>query len=117
MRKIMFKISILISTLLFAAPASAGTVTQGNVNVVKVLAGYTSGEVYFYTDIAPVNPNNCSITNDNNKILAVDPSKSNVDQVLSILLMAKASNAKLEIQVYDDSCYGSYAVIRRVAVY
>ena len=80
------------------------------------MAGYANDEVFFYIDKAPKNPNGCSHSDVSN-ILVVDPNKSNVSLVLSILLMAKATDSSIEIQIYDNTCSGNYAVIRRIAIY
>ena len=108
--------ALLISALLTATPCLAGQVTQGDLKITKAMAGYQEGQIYFYIDKTPQNPQNCTHTNSEN-VLVVDPNKSEVSHVLSMLLTAKASNANVEVQIYDDYCYGGYAAIRRVAVY
>lgn len=112
MRYFIFFIVALVSV----TPCMAGQVTQGDLKVTKVMAGYQEGQIYFYVDKTPQNPKNCSSTNDG-KVLVVDPNRSDVSHVLSVLLTAKASNSSVEVQIYDDYCYGGYAAIRRVAVY
>jgi len=88
----------------------AGQVTQSDLNIVKVMAGYTGGEAYFFVNKDPLNPHQCSLTRGAYRILAVDPDRSNVDQVLSILLAAQISGKKVEIQVYNDGCFNGHAV-------
>lgn len=108
--------AFIIAMLLITAPCLAGQVTQGDIKITKVMAGYQDGQVYFYIDKTPLNPQNCTQSN-NGKVLVVDPNRSDVSHVLSVLLTAKASNANVEVQIYDDYCYSGYAAIRRVAVY
>ncbi|CCO50084.1 exported hypothetical protein [Vibrio nigripulchritudo SOn1] len=112
----MKKLFVLLSAL-FSFALSAGQVTQTGLKVTKVMAGYPNGEVYFYVDKLPKNPKNCANPRSNHNILVVDPKRSDVSQVLSVLLTSKASHSNIEIQVYDDYCLNDYAVIRRVAVY
>lgn len=102
---------------LISLPLAAGQVTQSNLNVTKVMAGYSNGEIYFFVNNPPLNPKGCTAPKGNYNILAVDPARSDINQVLSILLMAKATNAKVEVQIYDNDCFNNHAVIRRVAIY
>jgi hypothetical protein len=81
------------------------------------MAGYQGGEIYFFVDNELVNPSGCESLKSGCKILIVYPSSSNVSQVLFVLLTAKASQSKIEIQVYDNYCLGYHAVIRRVVIY
>jgi len=112
----MNKLLIVFYIIFLSLPANAGTVTQSNLKVTKVMAGYVNNEVFFYIDKAPKNPKECSHSEVSN-ILVVDPNKSDVSLVLSILLMAKATDSSIEVQIYDDTCSGNYAVIRRIAIY
>ena len=114
----MFINRLLLLFILFETPiAYAGQVTQGGLKVTKVMTGYSGEEAFFLVDEVPSNPNECVGTTSTYHVLAVDPSKSNVDQVVSILLTAFASGKNIEVQVYDDSCFNGHAVIRRVAIY
>lgn len=97
--------------------AVAGKVTQDDLKVTRVMTGYLSGEAFFLVDKPPANPNGCPGTTASYYVLAVDPSKSNVDQVVSVLLTAFVSGKNVEVQVYDDDCFSGHAVIRRVAIY
>ncbi|WP_039983663.1 hypothetical protein [Vibrio sagamiensis] len=112
------KVLATIILLLTSFMSISGVVTQGSLKVKKILTGYPEGEIYFLVDRQPVNPNNCTLTAPGHMmLLAVDPKRSDVSQVLSVLLTAKASSSNIEIQVYDDYCRGNYGVIRRIAIY
>ena len=106
-----------LTTLMFVISTTCygGSVTQNGLRITKVLAGYDQGQIYFFLDNAPLNPQECIHSNSAN-VVVVDPDRSDVSQVLSILLLAKASDVPIDIQVYDDYCLGGYAAIRRVGV-
>lgn len=108
---------IAVTMLVFVSPAHAGQVTQGGLKVTKIMTGYSGGEAFLVIDKTPLNPNDCSATTSTSKTLAVDPSKSDVDQVISVLLTAFTSGKDVEVQIYDNSCFNGHAVIRRVAIY
>ena len=110
MRYVLTILMFLISTVCYG-----GYVTQNGLRIAKVLAGYDQGQVYFFLDKPPLNPQECNNSNSAN-VVVVDPDKSDVSQILSILLLAKASDLPIDIQVYDDYCLGGYAAIRRVGV-
>lgn len=110
------KIIILLLALM-SLPLAAGQVTQSNLKVTKVMAGYSNGEVYFFVNKSPLNPKGCDAPKVNYNILAIDPARSDINQALSILLMAKATNMNVEVQIYDDYCFNNHAVIRRIALY
>ena len=102
--------------MFYSSSVYSDVVQQGNLQVVNVMAGYANGEIYFYVDQTAVNHSNCSNTTSNNKIFMVDPQKSDVNIVLSILLTANTTGKKVEVQVYDDGCNNGYAVIRRIKI-
>ena len=108
---------LFLAFMVFSLAVNAGQVTQSDLKVSKIMAGYQGGEIYFFVDKDPVNPKGCGNPKSGYKILIVDPLKSDVSQILSVLLTAKASQSKIEIQVYDSYCLGDHAVVRRVAIY
>ncbi|WP_157771171.1 hypothetical protein [Shewanella algae] len=108
---------VILFIVLFPFSLVAGQVTQSNLRVTKVMAGYSGGEIYFFVDKLPNNPRKCANPYSDYNILVVDPARSDISQVLSVLLTAKVSNSNIEIQVYDDYCFNEHAVVRRVAVY
>ena len=110
------KACLLLLVVTFSSVALAGVAGQGGLKVSNVMAGYATGEIYFAVNNTPVNPANCSNTSENNMVLIVDPDKSDVSLVLSILLTANTTDKKIDIQVYDDVCKNGYAVIRRVKI-
>ena len=103
--------------LVFVSPAHAGQVAQGDLKVTKIMTGYSGGEAFFLLEQEVLNPNDCSGTTPTNRVLAIDPTKSNVDQVISVLLTAFSLGKNVEVQIYDNSCFKGHAVIRRVAIY
>ena len=110
------KACLLLLVATFSSAALSGVVSQGELKVSNVMAGYATGEIYFAVDNTPVNSANCSNTSENNMVLIVDPDKSDVSLVLSILLTANTIDKEIDIQVYDDACKNGYAVIRRVKI-
>ncbi len=111
------KIFFIFVALVITLPSYAGQVTQGGLKVTKVLTGYSNGEAFFVLNNTPLNPNDCSATASSFKTSAIDLAKSDVSQVLSVLLTVFTSGKEVEVQIYDDRCFSSHAVIRRVAVY
>lgn len=111
---------VVLGMSVLACAAHAGTVTQDGLQVVKIFAGYAGtagGPIYFTVDQNPSNPAQCVTTKDSYRIFAAAPEYSNVDRILGLLMMAKATGGTVSVQVYDDKCLGTTAVIRRVAVY
>ena len=102
--------------LIMSSSVFAGTVAQGGLKVTKVMAGYQTGELYFHVDKDPLNPMECSNTSNNDHIFVVDPNKSDVSHVLSVLLTAKTTGSEIELLIYNDACFRGYAVIRRVGI-
>lgn len=92
------------------------TQTDNIYEVKSIFSGYEEGWVFFQIDGQVPNPNNCTSGDGGNSILGVDPTRSNADQVLSVLLYAQATSQKVGFQIYDSSCVGSHRVIRRVRV-
>lgn len=118
MSEVMYlKIIFVVCGVFYSVAAISGQVTQGDLQVTKVMTGYSSGEAFFFVNKEPANPSGCSNTASSSFILAVDPDKSDVEQVLSVLLTAFVSGRHFEVQVYDNTCFSGHAVIRRVAIY
>lgn len=113
----MKKALLLLAIMFISSVAYAGQVTQSGLKVSKVMTGYQGGQIYFLVDKKPVNPKGCRSPDEGYNALVVDPQKSDVSQVLSVLLTAKVSRSNIEIQVYDDYCFDDYAVLKRVAIY
>ncbi len=111
------RLLVTLIILCVTSPALAGQVAQNDLFIEKILTGYMDGEAFFVIDKEPLNPNDCSGTTATNSTLAIDPAKSNVEQVLSVLLTALTTKKKIEVQIYDNTCYKGHAVIRRVAIY
>ena len=108
---------LMLTTLGFSGLSHAGYVTQGSLKVQRVQVGYAGGVMYFSIDKAPKNPRSCKNTSSSNRLVAVDPSKSEVSQVLAVLLSAQATKSSVELQIFDDTCLNDFAVLRRIAVY
>ena len=114
---LMKNLLVLLFIVVMSPLVSAGHVTQSGLKITKVMAGYEGGEIYFFVDGIPKNPKGCASPNTGYNMLVVNPAKSDVPQVLSILLMAKAADSSIEVQIHDDQCFLNNAVIKRVAIY
>lgn len=112
----MYKYFFLICiSVLFSIKSYGETYTYVNGLIVKeIYAGYEEGHIFFGVNKDVANPNGCS--SGAQRTIGVDPSRGNVDHVLSVLLYAHAANKNVDIQVYDSSCIANHIVIRRVKV-
>ncbi|WP_146171247.1 hypothetical protein [Saccharospirillum sp. MSK14-1] len=112
----MKKILFLITLLVVSHSAYAESYTEvNNLKVKSVFAGYEEGWAFFELESTVVNPNGC--VSGQNKIMGIDPERSDVDQVLSVLLYAHSSGRTIGIQIYNESCVYDHPVIRRVRVF
>ena len=104
--------AILIS---FSLTAAAGIVTATNVKIDAVLTGYDHGGIFLELTTDAPKPASCSNTASvNTTTVAVIPGRSDVGHVLSIALTAKTLDATLDIDIYDDICFGNWAVVRKL---
>ena len=98
--------------LLFSLLANATNYTSSNGhNVESVYAGYSDKIAFFEISGSAPNPNDCA-----GVPIRVDPEKSDVNQVLAILLYAHAAGKEVDLQIYTDGCIDSHRVLRRVKV-
>jgi len=106
------KILLISIIYFFSAYALAEPYTPSNGHkVTSVFAGYLDKEAFFEIDGAGINPAECTGTP-----IAIDPQKSDVSHVLSILLYAHASGKSVDLQIYNESCLGGHRVLRRIKV-
>jgi len=81
--------------------------------VTEVYAGYEEKNAFFSVAGDIANPATCGVTK---SVIAVDPVRSDVNQALSLLLYAHASGKRVDIQIYNESCFSSHRIMRRVKV-
>ncbi|WP_444896763.1 hypothetical protein ACJJI5_09595 [Microbulbifer sp. EKSA008] len=103
---------------LFSLSVSAEEYTYiGGLDVVHVNAGYSDRDAYFTVgESVSENPAGCSNGVGNEAVFAVDADRSDVNQVISLLLFAYSTGKEVNIQVWNDSCSSGFRVIRRVQV-
>ena len=102
--------------LFFISATNAGTLSFTDQTITKVYAGYSHKGAFFQVSTGDSrNPANC--TAGLNKIFTLDPIFSDVSHTLSILLFAQASGKHVEVEFYEDKCFESHRVARKVAVY
>ncbi|WP_143247568.1 hypothetical protein [Agaribacterium haliotis] len=82
-----------------------------NLKVTSVYAGYIKKNAFFEVDSELSNNAGCTA-----KAIAVDPERSDVEQVLSVLLYAHATGKLVDLQIYNESCFDSHRILRRVKV-
>ena len=108
----MFKVSKILFFLAISSGVFAESYTAANgLKVTSVFAGYENGEAFFEVNGAAVNPASCGGTP-----IAVDATRSNAGQVLSVLLYAHAAGKTVDLHIYDESCLGGHRVLRRIKV-
>lgn len=107
--------TIFLSLFCFST-TNAGTLSFSDQTVTKVYAGYSHKGAFFQVSAGDSrNPANC--TSGLNQIFTVDPAFSDVSHTLSILLFAQASGKDVEVEFYDDKCFESHRVARKIAAY
>jgi len=110
----MLKYTLISALFVFSAYVNSESYTPSNGHkVTSVYSGYTSKEAYFEISGAGINPAACSGANGP---IAVDSQKSDVGHVLSLLLYAHATDKTVDLQLYDESCWGGHRVLRRIKV-
>lgn len=106
------KYVFMVCLLLLVSKAQAFSVS--NMSVEKVFVGYGHGGIFFSvaTEIQD-NPKGCGVVG---ATFSVDPSLSNVEHVLSVLLAAHLSDRSIDFEVYDTLCFQNHRVIRKIVI-
>jgi len=104
-------VGILILSLLSVAVHAESYTTTSDLKVTSVFAGYENNGAFFEVDGDAGSSASCS-----NGAIAVDPARSNVNHVLSVLLYANATGKSVDLQLYNASCLDGHKVLRRIKV-
>ncbi len=80
--------------------------------VIEVWSGYQNGKVLFRLDVTHKNPKPCTA----NTYYAVDATRADSDKFMSMLLMAKASGAKVDVIMSDTECFSNYPLALRMGI-
>lgn len=101
---------VLFSLLASHAEAEAYTASYG-LKVTAIYAGYSEKQAYFEVSGSIADPAECG-----GQPIKVDPARSDVGHVLSVLMYAQASEKTVDLHIYNESCEGGHRVLRRIKV-
>jgi hypothetical protein len=103
---------ILITILILFTGTSLADEATGWGSVTEIWSGYKGGLILFKLDIAHINPKSCT----GSGFYSVNPSTSDADHFLSMLLTAKSTGNPVKIMLSSTECYYNYPTALRMGV-
>ena len=108
----------LILTLLMLVSISTAIASELDAKVTAVMSGYSHGGIFFAIDKKVPNNGGCPKYGSSSKyVVGVDPNKSNVAHVLSVVLTAKTTGSIIDVRIYGSgACFEGWPVLDRIKV-
>lgn len=104
-----------LSILLITLPmcSIANSVQSETMTIKEVMTGYSHKGIFINFNSPIPNPANCPSSQN---IVAVTTENSDVNQVLAVALSSHMSNSLVDIQVYNNTCFEGWPVLRRIKI-